>query len=211
MSGELYYEVTESFHNGAPWSNLYAYGGTGDGTLFYPGTPSAIGGTTHVPVASLRLKIIREGMEDFEYLKLLSDAGDGTLARQLATTLFPNAWTQPSIADLYAARDRIARRIVELTAPPPVATAPPPGSPANPPPGAPASPPPYAAPPGGDPAGTGTGTGPGTPLTTGSPVQARLVGSGCSAGVAAETAASLGLLVAFALRRRRRPSSTRPG
>jgi hypothetical protein len=188
VTGELYYEVTESFHNGAPWSNLYAYGGTGDGTLFYPGTPSVIGGSTHVPVASLRLKMIREGMEDFEYLKLLSDAGDGTLARQLATTLFPNAWTQPSIADLYAARDRIARRIVQLTAPA--------GTPSP----APADPPPYAGAPGGDP----TSTGGGTPLSAGSTVQARLVGSGCSAGVAAETAASLGLLVAFALRRRRR-------
>ncbi|HTP25579.1 MAG TPA: hypothetical protein VMK12_07970, partial [Anaeromyxobacteraceae bacterium] len=64
--------------------------------------------------ASLRLKMIRAGMQDFEYLKLLSDSGDPTLAQNLAAQLFPNAWTEPTVADLLAARATIAARIVAL-------------------------------------------------------------------------------------------------
>jgi hypothetical protein len=116
-TGELYYESTESYHGSDPWSDLWFYGGNGDGTLFYPGTPAAIGGTTHIPLASIRLKMIRESYEDYEYLKALSDAGDPTLAQQIAVQLFPNPWTQPSVTDLYAARDRIAQRIVQLKIP----------------------------------------------------------------------------------------------
>ena len=50
---------------------MYLFGGNGDGTLFYPGLPDLIGGSTHIPVESIRLKLIREGLEDYEYLALL--------------------------------------------------------------------------------------------------------------------------------------------
>src|SRR5205807_1566758 len=43
MSGELYYEVTMSFFSGDPWTNQTAFGGSGDGTLSYPGTTTACG------------------------------------------------------------------------------------------------------------------------------------------------------------------------
>ena len=64
MQGELYYEVTMAFFSGDPWVNQTAFGGSGDGTLFYPGTTSRIGGQTEIPIESLRLKGIRDGMED---------------------------------------------------------------------------------------------------------------------------------------------------
>ncbi|HET8733602.1 MAG TPA: glycoside hydrolase domain-containing protein, partial [Anaeromyxobacteraceae bacterium] len=115
VSGELYYETTMAYGHD-PWNDQWDFTGNGDGTLFYPGTPGRIGGTADIPVASIRLKMIREGMEDYEYLKLLSDAGDPALAQQIASQLFPHAYqTDASPADLMAARDRIARRIVELT------------------------------------------------------------------------------------------------
>jgi uncharacterized protein (TIGR03382 family) len=114
-TGELYYETAEMYVRGDPWTDEWNYGGNGDGSLFYPGTPAAIGGQTDVPVASLRLKMIREGMEDYEYLKALSDAGDPALAMEIASQLFPTPWTQPAVSDLLAARERIADRIVELT------------------------------------------------------------------------------------------------
>jgi uncharacterized protein (TIGR03382 family) len=61
------------------------------------------------------LKLIREGMEDYEYLKLLSDAGDSALARAIADGLFPRAYqTEQPASALMAARARIASRIVEL-------------------------------------------------------------------------------------------------
>ncbi len=114
-SGELYWESAFAFSHDA-WSSQYDFGGNGDGTLFYPGTPSRIGGQTDVPVASLRLKMIREGMEDYEYLKALSDAGDPGLARKIARDLFPSAsQTDQDPAKLLAAREAIAARILQLT------------------------------------------------------------------------------------------------
>ncbi len=114
-TGELYWETTMAYGHDA-WSNQWDFSGNGDGTLFYPGTPSRIGGQTDIPVASIRLKMIREGMEDYEYLKLLSDAGDPDLARSVARDLFPSAsQTDVDPGKLLAAREQIAARILQLT------------------------------------------------------------------------------------------------
>jgi hypothetical protein len=114
-SGELYWETAFAFPHDA-WSNQWDFSGNGDGTLFYPGTPSRIGGQTDVPVASIRLKMIREGMEDYEYLRALSDAGDPATARQIARQLFPSAYeTEVDPAKLLAAREAIAARILQLS------------------------------------------------------------------------------------------------
>jgi hypothetical protein len=114
VTGEVYYETTMAYTHDA-WSNQWDFSGNGDGTLFYPGTPARIGGTTHIPVASLRLKLVREGMEDYEYLKLLSDLGDKAMAQREALALFPTAYqTEQSPDALMAARARIAARIVAL-------------------------------------------------------------------------------------------------
>jgi hypothetical protein len=137
LAGELYYETAMAYGHD-PWANQWDFSGNGDGTLFYPGTPAKIGGATHVPVASIRLKMIREGMEDFEYLTLLSRAGGEAEARQIADALFPTAYaTEVPAATLMAARERLAARIVALTAtggvpaPPPEEPAPvEPGEPA---------------------------------------------------------------------------------
>ncbi|HEY3451192.1 MAG TPA: glycoside hydrolase domain-containing protein [Myxococcales bacterium] len=120
IEGELYWETTFAFNDGNdPWTNQWYFGGNGDGTLFYPGKTSKIGGTTPVPVASIRLKMLREGMEDYEYLKLVSDLGDAAFARSQAQKV---ATTPYSIASdpaaLYSAREALAQRIVELTVAP---------------------------------------------------------------------------------------------
>jgi uncharacterized protein (TIGR03382 family) len=113
-SGELYWETAFAFLHDA-WSNQWDFSGNGDGTLFYPGTPSRIGGKTDIPVASIRLKMIREGMEDYEYLKLLADSGDPQLAHDIARKLFPNAYsTDVDPASLMQAREAMAARIVQL-------------------------------------------------------------------------------------------------
>ena len=125
VTGELYYDTTYAFSRGDAWTNQYYFSGNGDGTLFYPGTPAKIGGTTQIPIASLRLKMIREGQEDYEYLKMLADSGDATMADTEAAGLSPNAFndmSDPALVD--AARHRIAVRIEQLTAqtPPPMTT-----------------------------------------------------------------------------------------
>jgi uncharacterized protein (TIGR03382 family) len=113
-TGELYWESAFAFMHDA-WSNQWDFSGNGDGTLFYPGTPDRIGGTQHVPVASIRLKMIREGMEDFEYLKLLADAGHGDEAKAIARTLFPNASsTDVAPEKVMAAREQLAAKILAV-------------------------------------------------------------------------------------------------
>jgi uncharacterized protein (TIGR03382 family) len=113
VTGELYFETAMAYGKD-PWTNQWDFSGNGDGTLFYPGTPAKIGGASHVPVASMRLKLIREGMEDYEYLKILADSGDEAFAREVADGLFPTAYeTEVPAERLLAARERLARRIVE--------------------------------------------------------------------------------------------------
>ena len=76
IGGELYYSTIEAYgQKPDPWKDVYLFGGNGDGTLFYPGRPDVIGGKTQIPIESIRLKLIREGLEDYEYLKLLSKLG----------------------------------------------------------------------------------------------------------------------------------------
>jgi MYXO-CTERM domain-containing protein len=131
-SGELYFETV--MHLEDAWNSAVAghdglcdFGGNGDGALFYPGTPAQIGGTTDVPVESVRLQLIREGMEDYEYLHLADTLGAGDDARATVAALFPAAWqvTQATPATLYAARAHLADLIEAKLghAPPPVAIA----------------------------------------------------------------------------------------
>jgi len=86
------------FHLAEAWdmNGMTDLTGNGDGTLLYPGTPAAvsggssqgIGGTTNIPLASTRLKSLRDGLEDYEYLKLCEAAG-GSTAMAIARALFP--------------------------------------------------------------------------------------------------------------------------
>ena len=91
IGGELYY-FTEMWGDN-PWDHLYFAGGNGDGALYYPGTIDKIGGSTPVPVAGLRLKLIRDGMEDYEYLHALSQAGRDDVAQTASNAFITNAYT----------------------------------------------------------------------------------------------------------------------
>jgi MYXO-CTERM domain-containing protein len=127
VQGELYYDTTYAFTHGDAWNTQYYFGGNGDGTLFYPGTPARIGGTTPIPIASLRLKMAREGQEDYEYFKALADAGDAAMADAEANALSPSAYNLVADAGaIDAARHRMAVRIEALTgkSPPPMNEAP---------------------------------------------------------------------------------------
>jgi hypothetical protein len=114
IAGELYFETTYMLPEA--WDTQCWFSGNGDGTLFYPGTPARIGGTTDIPVESIRLKLIREGLEDYEYLHLLATLGESATAEAEAATLFPTPHdvTGASCDDLYGARTRLADRIEAL-------------------------------------------------------------------------------------------------
>jgi hypothetical protein len=76
VGGELYFNTVEAFPRDVDaWADVYLHGGNGDGTLFYPGRPERIGGTTDIPIESVRLKLIREGLEDYEYFTQLAALG----------------------------------------------------------------------------------------------------------------------------------------
>jgi hypothetical protein len=86
ITGELYYATAYGLVNA--WTNPCSFGGAGDGTMFYPGRVDVIGGTTDVPVASIRMALVREGLEDYEYLHLLASRGDTADAMSIASALF---------------------------------------------------------------------------------------------------------------------------
>ena len=114
MTGEQYYEsvkrlsqawnacTDDSLNNGSGHSGtpgaffdthncLFSEGGNGDGTLFYAGTTARIGGTHAIPIESMRLKRLRDGREDYEWLKWLQDHGQGAFAQSEGLRLIPTA------------------------------------------------------------------------------------------------------------------------
>jgi hypothetical protein len=66
-------------------------------------------------VPSIRLKAIRDGIEDYEYLKLLADRGDKEFAdaavRQIARSW--SEWEQ-NHRQILRVREELAARIVQL-------------------------------------------------------------------------------------------------
>jgi hypothetical protein len=113
VQGELYY-LTDLWKDD-PWDHLYDFGGNGDGALFYPGTIDKIGGRSPTPVASIRLKLIRDGMEDYEYLIALQKAGKGSEATKIARTFIQNVTTfDDNPQALYSAREQLGTNLHDL-------------------------------------------------------------------------------------------------
>jgi hypothetical protein len=202
-TGELYYEMTQAYFNGDPWVSQVNFGGNGDGTLFYPGTVAKIGGKTEIPVESLRLKGIRDGMEDYELLIMADKLGYGAQAKQIALGVYPHAYqatTTPAALD--TARAQLAAIILHATGKDPITS----GGGGN----------------GGDSSDAGTvastdagtpdagicqttscTTTPQPPANTPSPALASVGGSGCSSGDnRATTWLLVGVLGMILLRRR---------
>jgi glycosyl hydrolase family 123 len=83
----------------------------GDGMLVYPGDEAGI----HGVAPSMRLKWIRDGVEDYEYVALLKKAGYGDWALQVARTVGADwtRWTRDPNA-LESARQRLGQKLDEL-------------------------------------------------------------------------------------------------
>jgi uracil phosphoribosyltransferase len=90
LEGELYYDMLHAW-TGDPWTDVRAFAGNGDGTLLYPGRPRELGGTHPFPVESIRLKLIRDALEDVELFRLARAAGEGALADRWLARLVPSA------------------------------------------------------------------------------------------------------------------------
>ncbi|HEX8041560.1 MAG TPA: glycoside hydrolase domain-containing protein [Chryseosolibacter sp.] len=97
-----------------PWFlPIYAASGkhfSGEGYLMYPGKPCGING----PVASLRLKNVRDGMEDYEYFAILEQLSSREQVKNLVSSIVPNWWAKPAPKDFLNVREKIAGEIVKL-------------------------------------------------------------------------------------------------
>jgi hypothetical protein len=106
VAGELYYDMIYGWR-ADPWQDPRAFAGNGDGTLLYPGLPSRWGGTRPFPVESIRLKLIRDGLEDLEMLRLAEQRGLGALAERVAARVAPSlrGWSRDPRDWLVARRE----------------------------------------------------------------------------------------------------------
>jgi hypothetical protein len=113
IEGELYYNMVEAFNRDIdPLENVFLHGGHGEGTLFYPGRPAQIGGTTQIPLESIRLKLIREGLEDYEYFVLLTNLADTATADRRVDQIVQNTHTfDPQPENLYRVRRELGEEI----------------------------------------------------------------------------------------------------
>ncbi|GEJ58526.1 DUF4091 domain-containing protein [Anaeromyxobacter diazotrophicus] len=120
VAGELYYQTLEAWTR-EPWRDVRAFAGNGDGTLLYPGLPGELGGANPFPVESIRLKLVRDAIEDRELAALARRAGLGGLVDRLAARLAPSLRGFPREARPWlAAHDELGRALAEaLSAPRP--------------------------------------------------------------------------------------------
>lgn len=92
LTGLLYWRIDR--WGSDPWNNVNNTGSfssanyPGEGMLVYPGQQVGLPGV----VASMRLKWLRDGVEDYEYMQILKNLGKADLAMQIARSVGPD-WT----------------------------------------------------------------------------------------------------------------------
>jgi hypothetical protein len=112
-SGELYWGTDWKITTA--WTDQSAFGTQGEGTLFYPGRPDVIGGSDPIPIESMRMKLIRDGYQDYEYLEFLADHGRRAEAERIAAALFPRMNdTVRTDAQVQVARRKLARAVARV-------------------------------------------------------------------------------------------------
>jgi hypothetical protein len=89
----------------------------GEGSLFYPGDHlKRYTGQPNVngPVSSIRFELLREGIEDYEYLWMLKDAGDKDFAdAQVRNLVIDVSSFSRNREELYITRKAMARRLAK--------------------------------------------------------------------------------------------------
>jgi hypothetical protein len=102
-----------------PWDNaeFYRADAPGEGHMAYPGEDV---GLPNQIVSGVRLKLFREGSEDFEYIQILKNLGEEQFALDTTRTVAVDfhTWTQDKDV-LYAARELLGERIHRLNSDPP--------------------------------------------------------------------------------------------
>ena len=108
-----------------PWVSNYYSGGWGDGNLIYAGnvksgSPGYMGSgvTTPLILPSVRLKQMRDGMQDYEYLNVLKNNGKSSLVSTEIASWITNSYTfETSGSGLQAARMVLGTAMHQLSYP----------------------------------------------------------------------------------------------
>jgi hypothetical protein len=116
LSGMLYWRV-DKWPSDA-WNNVNNAGTysssnyPGEGMLVYPGQQVGVKGV----VASMRLKWLRDGVEDYDYVEILKELGKGDQALQIARSVGPDwtNWTRDANA-IESARKKMGEMIDQLS------------------------------------------------------------------------------------------------
>jgi Domain of unknown function (DUF4091) len=115
LTGMLYWRVDK--WGADPWNNVNNAGTysssnyPGEGMLVYPGQQVGVKGV----VASMRLKWLRDGVEDYDYVQILKQLGKEDVAMQISRSVGPDwtNWTRDPNA-IEAARKKLGETINEL-------------------------------------------------------------------------------------------------
>jgi len=116
LTGLLYWRIDR--WNDDPWNQVNNSGVfssnnyPGEGVLVYPGSKIGVPGV----VASMRLKQVRQGIQDYEYVEILKKRGAGGWALERARKIAPDwrNWTRDPAA-LEAARRDLGERIQSIS------------------------------------------------------------------------------------------------
>ena len=116
ITGLLYWTTTGWYNERGPWHEpwlgpypvRYVNGG---GLLFYPGKEAGFDG----PVSTIRLRNIRDGLEDYEYFTILEKMGQSDFVKQMVDKISPEWWDFTTDGDsLLKVREELANKILEL-------------------------------------------------------------------------------------------------
>ena len=125
MDGILYWALNFWSQTPDPWLDAVTFisgfvcsdGGVlnGEGSLFYPGDRiERYTGQPNIdgPVSSIRFELLREGIEDYEYLWMLKDAGDKDFEEdQVRNLVIDVSSFSRNLEELYIARKAMAERL----------------------------------------------------------------------------------------------------
>jgi hypothetical protein len=129
MNGILYWALNFWNNTPNPWLDAVTYISgfecsngyvlNGEGSLIYPGdfTKTYTGQRdVNGPVSSIRFELLREGIEDYEYLTMLKDLGDKEFAEtQIHNLVIDVSTFSRNLEELYLIRKAMARRLEELS------------------------------------------------------------------------------------------------
>ena len=110
ISGLLYWSLTTGVKDDWHYPSFRVVF-NGEGYCIYPGTPCGIDG----PISSIRLKSIRESMEDYEYLHLYEELAGREAVMKIISKVAPNWWdTSKDPKVIFSAREMLAEEIMKL-------------------------------------------------------------------------------------------------